>query len=144
MTIITANDRDLWRARWLGCINELTSFNLQKKSWLDKNHTNPHWSFLEFMSSYFDDLALDDHYKLPLEKSWITKEEFEIIKGWHKVLANYVSPKNNDYNNKTVLNDPKWLSIVQSGVTARDKLAEILSKRERQLLTEEIDYLKYQ
>jgi len=41
--------KELWRDRWLSCINELTSIELQRKSWLDKSNTNPHWTFVEFI-----------------------------------------------------------------------------------------------
>ena len=70
--------KEQWRSRWLSCLNELTSIELQKKSWVDKSNTNPHWSFVEFMCSYFDDLAIDNQYEYPLTENWITKNEFEI------------------------------------------------------------------
>lgn len=138
-----SNDKDLWRERWLGCINELTSLDLQKKSWLDRTQRNPHWSFVEFMCSYFDDLVIDDNYKYPLDKNWVTNQEFEIIKDWHEALDKYDSPKNDDYDHEAVLNDSKWLEILQIGVNSKNKLAETLSETEKQILTEEIDYLKY-
>ena len=137
---MTSNEKDLWRERWLGCINELTSLDLQKRSWLDKTHTNPHWSFVEFMCSYFDDLAIDDNYKYPLDKGWVTKKEYEIIEDWHIILDRYDSPKNDDYDNEAILNDPKWIEILQIGVVTRNELAKILNETERQFLTEEIDY----
>ena len=137
------NDKELWRERWLGCINELTSFDLQKKSWLDRTHKNPHWSFVEFMSSYFDDLVIDNNYKYPLEKGWVSKKEYDIIKDWHEELDKYVSPNNDDYNNEAILNDPKWHNILMIGVIIKDKLEEILSETEKQFLTEKIDYSKY-
>ncbi len=140
---MTNNDKDNWRERWLGCINELTSLELQKKSWLDRTHTNPHWSFVEFMSSYFDDLAIDDNYKYPLDNSLVTRQEYEIIKDWDEALDKYDSPKNDDYDNEAILNDPKWLDILQTGVNSKIKLAEQLSETEKQFLTDEIDHLKY-
>ena len=136
------NDKNKWRESWLGCINELTSLNLQEKSWLDRSHSNPHRSFAEFMCSYFDDLAIDDNYRYPLENGWVTRKEFEIIKDWHKALDEYHSPKNDDYDNEAILNDPRWIEILQTGVNARNKLAETLDGVEKQLLTLEINYLK--
>lgn len=140
---MTNKDEDIWRERWLSCINELTCLNLQKKSWLDRTHTNPHWSFDEFMCSYFDDLAIDDNYNNQLDCGWVSKQEFEIIKRWHEELDNYNSPKNDRYEHETILNDGKWLEIIEIGVNARNNLTKTLSERERQFLTEEIDYLKY-
>lgn len=140
---MTDNDKNLWRERWLGCINELTSLDLQKKSWLDRTRTNPHWSFVEFKCSYFDDLAIDGNYKYQLDKGWVTKKELGIIEDWHITLDKYNSPKNDNYDNEAILNDPKWVEILQIGIEARNELAKTLNETERQLLTEEIDYLKY-
>ena len=140
---MTSNDRDNWRERWLGSINELTSLDLQKQSWLDTTHTNPHWSFLEFMSCYFDDLVVDDNYKHPLDKGYVTIQEYETIMDWHEALDKYDSPKNDVYDNEAILNDPKWLDILNIGINVRNKLAESLSETEKQFLTEKIDYSKY-
>ena len=140
---MTRNDRELWRERWLGCINELTSLDLQKKSWLDRTNTNPHWSFVEFMCSYFDDLATEDNYKYQLDKGWVAKNEYEIIESWHIALDKYNSPKNDDYDNEAILNDPKWVEILQIGLTARDELTKTLNETERQSLNEEINYLQF-
>ena len=138
---MTSDDKNLWREWWLGCINELTSLDLQKKSWLDKTHTNPHWSFVEFMCSYFDDLGIDDHYEYPIDKGWLTNQEFEIIKDWHEALDKYDSPKNGDYDHSAILNDPKWLDILQIGQTMKNKLVSTLNETEKKILTEEIHYL---
>lgn len=138
---MTNNDKNLWRERWLGSINELTSLDLQKISWL--NYTNPHWSFIEFMSCYFDDLSINDNYDYPLDKHLVTRKEYEIIENWHNALSNYNSPKNDDYDNEAIVNDPKWMEISQIGLATKNELAKILNKTDRQILTEEIDYLKY-
>ena len=137
------HDKTLWREKWLFYINELTSLKLQKKSWLDKTQTNPHWSFVEFMCSYFDDLSIDDNYKYQLDKRWLTKKEFEIIKNWHIALDNYNSPKDDNYDNEVIVNDPNWIEISQLGFATRDELTKVLNESERQILNEEIDYLKY-
>ncbi len=140
---MTTVDKNLWRERWLGCMNELTSLDLQKKSWLDRTHTNPHWSFIEFMNSYFNDLVIDDNYKESLESGLVSKQEFKIIKEWHESLDKYNPPKNDDSDNEAVLKDSEWLKILQIGVDAKNKLAETLIELEKQLLTEKINYLKY-
>lgn len=136
-------EKDEWRKRWLSSINELTSFDLQKKSWLDKTHSNPHWSFVEFMCSYFDDLAIDNNYKYQLDKGWVTKKEYKLIEDWHIALDKYNSPKNENYDNEAVLNDPNWLNILEIGIKTREELAKTLNESEIIFLTEEIDYLKF-
>lgn len=132
----------MWRERWLRSVNELTSLELQRKSWLDKTHTNPHWSFIEFMCCYFDDLVIDDKYKYQLDKGWISNLEYELIEDWHIELDNYNAPNNDDYDNEAILNDPKWLEILEIGIKAKIELAKTLDKTERDFLTKEADYLK--
>src|SRR5690606_4008924 len=101
---MTDEGKNAWRENWLSSINELTSIDLQRNSWLDKTHTNTHWSFVEFMCSYFDDLAIDNSYNYPLKKGWISNQEFEIVREWHELLDKYNSPKNNDYDHEAILN----------------------------------------
>ncbi|MCU0402724.1 MAG: hypothetical protein MUE75_17260 [Algoriphagus sp.] len=133
---MTSDEKNLWRERWLGCINELTSLDLQKKSWLERTHINQHWSFVEFMCSYFDDLGIDDHYKHPIDKGWLTDQEFEIIKNWHEALDKYNTTKNYDYDHAAILDDPNWLEILHIGLTMKSKLAQTLNEKEKKILTE--------
>jgi hypothetical protein len=133
---MTSVDKNLWRERWLGCINELTSLDLQKKSWLDKTPTNPHWSFVEFMCTYFDDLFPDDNYQYILKNGWITDEELRIISELHEALDKYNSPNNDDYDNEAILNDQKWLAIINLGQSVRAKLKNVLTADEIRILIE--------
>lgn len=135
--------KQLWRNRWLNCINELTSLELQTKSWLDKSNTNTHWTFVEFMCCYFDDLGIDDNYSNELAEGWISKKEFETIKLWHELLDKYNSPKNNDDDIEAILADKEWLMIVNKGEKAKSELSRLLSKEEKDILNEQIDYTKY-
>jgi hypothetical protein len=135
--------KENWRKRWLSSINELTSIELQRKSWLDKENTNPHWSFVEFMCSYFDDLVIDDNYKYQIEKNWISKDEHLIISDWHSKLDKYEAPNKDDYNIVGILEDDNWLNIVEIGRAAKEKLVNQLTKDEKEILIETIDYTRY-
>lgn len=135
--------KELWRNRWLSCINELTSFELQKESCLDETNSNPHWSFVEFMCSYFDDLGIDNNYEYQFKKEWISKKEFETIRKWHELLDKYNSPKNDDYNHKSIIDDKEWQLIIQEGQKTVSVLLKDLSENEIQILTEQIDYTKF-
>lgn len=137
------NQKKLWRDRWLSCINELTSFELQRKSWVDKSNTNPHWSFVEFMCSYFDDLGIDNNYEFQLKKDWITKKELDSIAAWHELLDKYKSPKKDDYDVEAILTDKKWLMIIEEGEKAKNELSGNISDEENRTLLEEIDYKQY-
>ncbi|GAA4842227.1 hypothetical protein [Algivirga pacifica] len=134
---------EIWRNRWLSCINELTSLRLQRESWLDKTNSNPHWSFVEFMCSYFDDLGIDNNYAHQLNNDLISNKEFEIIKPWHELLDKYNSPKNDDYDVEKILEDKEWQLIVEKGVKVKIELSNCLNEAENQILNEEIDYRKY-
>jgi len=135
--------KELWRNRWLSSINELTSLKLQRESWLDEKNTNLHWSFVEFMCSYFDDLGLDDNYEEQLNKKWVSEKEIEAIKNWHDLLNKYDSPMNDDYNNKLIINDKDWNLIIQEGLKAVINLSKYLNESEVQILTEEMDYISF-
>src|SRR5690606_28326293 len=112
-------------------------------SWLDKTNTNPHWSFVEFISCYFDDLGIDNNYEYHLKNDWISKNEFETIKLWHQLLDNYNSPTNDVYDVEAILNDKQWQLIVEEGQKAKSKLSKIISEEENKVLTEHIDYTQY-
>jgi hypothetical protein len=139
---MTNGDKKIWRESWLSCINELTSLNLQKQSWLDKTNTNPHWSYIEFMSCYFDDCFIN-HYRYQLENKLVSNQEFEVLKKWHEALYNYKSPNNDDYNCEAILNDREWINILNIGLKAKRKLSNILPEDEKRILNEDIDYLKF-
>ena len=130
-------DRNVWRENWLRSINELTSIELQEKTWF--SNENPHYSFVEFMNCYFDDLFLRDNYKTVLNEGLITKQEFEIIKDWHLKLDNYTAPNNDDYNHKLILKDLNWISIVKLGEKVKNNLSTIITYEERILLNEKIN-----
>lgn len=130
--------REIWRAQWLRCLNELTSLELQKVTWADPANTNPYWSFVECICRYFDDSGIDDNYGNALSKGWITPEEFNIIESWHNALASYTAPQDEDYNHQAILGDPRWLELVQKGRIRISILAETLDQRERAILTTEI------
>lgn len=133
--------KERWRSWWLDSINELTSIELQKKSWLDKENTNPHWSFIEFISCYFDELSIDDNYEKEITEGWISKEEYNAIKDWHELLNKYNPPKNENYNHEAILEDENWKQVVKKGIKAKEKLKKILSEKEASILVREINYL---
>ena len=123
-----------WRENWLLCINRLTSFDLQIKMWLDQSGNNPHWSYSEFMCCYIDDLDIDDDYASAMQDKLITPDEFRLIRIWHEALRNYSNTIKDVYDHQAILEDPKWLGIVNLGLNQKIKLAEIVSVAERSYL----------
>ena len=124
-----------WRNRWLNSINELTDINLQEMSWLDDMNSNPHWSFVEFTSCYFDDLAIADlGYKHFIKDNWVSESEFMIIKNWHESIDLYMPPYGDVYNHRAILADEKWRNIVENGNESKNELVNLLSIEEQDLL----------
>jgi len=137
-------EKNKWRELWLDSINELTTFELQRKTWLGelKISESPHWSFTEFISCYFDDLLYED-YPFFIDKNWITKYEYNILKEWHIELEQYQTPKKYTGKDKVVLNDKNWLRIIESGLKAKQQLAEIIPKHEKKHLLGMKSYTEY-
>ena len=127
-------DKETWRRNWLLMIKDLINIEYQKRTWLDINNTNPYNSFIEFMCSYFDDLDLSDGYEKHIKSDFITKTEYKVIAEWHKWLSEYESPNNDDYDNKAVLNDKKWIEIIDLGKKSMKSLKPNLNKIEKGLL----------
>lgn len=123
-------EKEIWRERWLVSINELTSIDLQKKSWLMKENENPHWSFIEFTNCYFDDLCLDDDYLDVLKSNWVSIEEFEILKNWHFKLKSYNPPNDDYYNHELILKDINWIELVEFGKKVRVELLNFFTNLE--------------
>ena len=129
--------REHFRLRWLDSINELTSYNLQQISWLDKNQDNPHWCYDEFYCTYFNDNCIDLGYKYFIDNGFVEKVEYETIKEWHIDLENYSEPKIG--GDIAILNDQKWIDIVEKGSVSKEKLKEIIPSHEKKYL-EKIKY----
>jgi hypothetical protein len=137
---VDTSERNVWRQQWLSSLNELTDLELQRQSWLDCSNTNQHWSFSEFMCTYFDDLCTGNDYSYPLQKGWITKEEYNMISGWHAQLNAYTAPNDDDSNDQTVLTDPRWIEIAKLGRQMKIQLAQVLPRSESQILLRVIDH----
>ncbi|PZT85576.1 MAG: hypothetical protein DI637_12080 [Citromicrobium sp.] len=115
-----------WRLRWLSSIAEFADLRTQEKMWLDRNNTNPHWSFVEYMCSYFDDLFLSDlHAERVVRDAWLTQDEFEAIAEFHALADAYNSPTD-DYDHSSILADRKWRAVVEAAKIAQSNLLAIL------------------
>lgn len=126
--------KQLWRQRWLKSINELTSLEFQQKTWLDLNNPSLHYSFTEFMNSYFDDLLSGYEYPFYIIKGWLTQQEYDTISEWHMILDQYESPNRMDNDNLAILNDINWIGITDIGCKAKNNLIKFLDNTEILLL----------
>ncbi|WP_158914763.1 hypothetical protein [Caulobacter sp. S45] len=49
-----------WRANWLGSIEEISNLEMQRATWLNPDNSNPHYTFIEYTSCYFDGLVVNE------------------------------------------------------------------------------------
>lgn len=112
----------LWRVRWKASIEELTSLEHQRETWLNASKPSAHYSFVEFMCCYFDDLLCGLNYGQLVENGYVSEQEKAILIEWHTALDSYNSPQNEDYDDSAILNDPNWNRIVALGTVAWEKI----------------------
>jgi hypothetical protein len=134
-----ADMRRLWREGWLGCIEEFGDYEMQRATWLNRAHRNPHYSFVEYMCCYFDDHLSHGpaySYAPKITAGLVSAEEVEAVAEFH-ALAEAYKPPTDDYDHDAILADPKWRDVVAAARTARDRLLPLLSDEgEIQALTE--------
>ena len=112
----------LWRVRWKASIEELTSLDHQRKTWLDEAEPSVHYSYVEFMCCYFDDMFCGLSYSQLVEDGYVSEQEKDAVMEWHTALAEYNSPGNDDYDDAAILNDSEWIRIAALGAEAWRKL----------------------
>lgn len=102
------NSGRILRAEWLHLLGEIADLGLQRRRWLDPENTNPHWSYIEFVSSYPDAGQLETAF----QNGWLTGREKQALTSFGEQLRRHKSPNGDDYNNAEVLEDPAWQDIV--------------------------------
>ena len=114
--------RVMWRVRWKSSIEELTSLQHQRKTWLNAEEPSVHYSYVEFMCCYLDDMFCGLSYSQLVEDGYVSEQEEANVMEWHTALAGYNSPGNDDYDDAAILDDPEWIRIAALGVVAWEKL----------------------
>ncbi len=115
-TDISAGDQ--LRSAWFSSVAEISSIGLQRRTWLDRTNRNPHWSYIEFVSSYPD----RDQLEQGRREGWLSAGEFEALEGLRGAVAGYAAPKGDVYDNNAVLDDPAWHAVVAAAERARRRL----------------------
>jgi hypothetical protein len=139
--IIRMNDdlewRRNWRTNWLSSIQEFADEETQRRLWLDTANTNPHFSFVEYLCCYFDDLRLSDSgYQWAIKQRFVSEQEAVAVAAFHKIADAYNSPTD-DYDHQAILADPKWKDVVAAAKQAQAELLRLLrDTHERRLLME--------
>jgi len=113
---------------WFGSVQELSDLDLQRRTWLDKSNTNPHWSYVEFCCCYPSGDQLDS----ALIKGWLSRSEFEILNKLGRAIDEYSAPDADDYNHASILEDPAWRMVVESAEVARQQLLTSVTNADEQ------------
>ena len=124
-----------WRKSWLGSIRDFADVETQRLMWHDASNTNPHYSFAEYICSYFDDLGLsDDGFRSALESGLVSAREIAAVDEFHRIADRYESPTS-DTDHHAILADPLWLEVVAAAQRAKRSLFDLLDDpRERGIL----------
>ena len=119
-----------WRNNWLISLLSLSDIDLQRERWLNKEIRNPHWSYVEFMCTYFDDTLYGQDYEFVLRDGLVREREYECIKNFHDALKKYKTPNDDDYDVMAILNDNKWQEITALGKASLERLKNLLISEE--------------
>lgn len=135
-----AEIRRILRLRWLSCLNEFADVELQRRMWLDPANTNPHWSYVEIMCSYFDDMLMGRSYDALVAQGLVGTEEAAIVRPLHDLLDLHDAPGGDDWDAKRILADPAWLAICNLAKVTNLRLAGLLTEpAEREALLNPIE-----
>jgi len=121
MATVEDDTGEALRKWWFQVLSEIADPDLQRRTWLDLQNTNPHWSYVEFVCSYPNDEQLAD----ARNKGWLSPTEAEILEGFRRILEAHKAPNGRDWNNEAVLDDPAWHRVVEAAQKAKAELAAI-------------------
>ena len=87
-----------WRLRWLTSIQSFSDRATQERRWLDPAEENPHFSYIECMCVYFDDVLWgeDEAYKKRLASGYVSKAEVAAVSVFHVLADAHQSPNGDD------------------------------------------------
>jgi hypothetical protein len=137
-TTAERKDRREWRLLWLGSVQAFADSYSQRIRWSAASKTNPSFSFVDCMSSYFDEayLSPEDAYDKRLARGDLTPAEVAAVTKFHSLAQSYESPGGHDWDSQAILRDPKWQEVVAAARDAQEQLLLLLSdSAERKALT---------
>lgn len=106
------------RSGWFCLVAEISDLDLQRRTWLDQSNRNPHWSYIEFVSSYPD----REQILQGLREGWLSEAEGDALNDLRAILDAYSPPDNDPYGNAAVLDDPAWRSVTAAADRAKRQL----------------------
>ena len=124
--------RASWRASWLSSIQELADMGMQRSTWLNPQSGNRHYSFVEYVESYFSDLALskdDGGYPRRIADNLLSQEEAAAVSHFHVLFDSY-KPRTDRFDHQDILEDPNWHRVVEAAQAAQARLATMIDHPE--------------
>jgi hypothetical protein len=120
--------RASWRAAWLAAIRRVADIGEQRRTWLNPFAENPHYSFIECMCCYFDDLSLNGEkaYLAHLEDGLLTGSEIAAVAPLHLKLLAYAAPAGEDSDHEAILSDPAWWAVAEEARRTIERLRALL------------------
>jgi hypothetical protein len=127
--------KEIWRQNWLDAIQNMTSSELQKKSWIILANNGSYWSYINFISYYFSEMlfGFDNKYRIN-EENCPSKAEYEIIKEWRLLLKNYVPPIVDDSDLTAAKIDKNRLLLFNPELIAKQKLTLVIPESDKMYL----------
>jgi hypothetical protein len=128
------------RRNWFESVYELSDLGLQRRTWLDSSHRNPHWSYVEFVCSFPDEKQIDD----AVLKEILSADEARTMRELWSKLSSHRAPGGNGYDHAAILEDPAWHEVVSQAERTRQQLLNLVSDAaEKEALTNEPTFTIY-
>lgn len=121
--------RRVWRLNWLSAIQEFCDLQGQLAAWLNPNAHNPHFTFIELIECYWDDLLLSEDqggYPARIAEGLLADHEAAAVAKFHELVATYDAPAGDNFDHAAILDDPAWLNVVREAQIARERLAPLI------------------
>jgi hypothetical protein len=104
------------RRQWFSSVREMADIDYQRRTWLYPPDDSPHWSYIEFCCSFPD----ADQLKFSRDRGHLNAEEFELLIALGEAINCYEAK--DDYDNREILEDPNWRTVVSKAEGIRQRL----------------------
>jgi hypothetical protein len=110
------------RLLWLDSFAELGNLELQRVAWLNPHNRNPHWTYIEAVESYFEQLELRNGYGYAIENGIVSVEEAAIAARTHELLVAYEPPAGDACDHAAILADSQWHTVCAEAQKALENI----------------------
>lgn len=130
--------REAWRERWLDSITEISALEWQRRLW--GKVSNPHYSYVECVTCYFDDTLHGGGYEELVTAGMLSFDEAFAVAEMHLKLDAFskrlkLSAASNSYNHQSIVSDPAWIEVTEAARCARMRLLKLITEpSEREIL----------